>query len=417
MNQNPTSIEQSGKLRLKPRPRPTSNGMKILSTIFYTIFVSLIVGVAGLLLGSMLPIPGNIEMKIVKSGSMEPAIPTGSLVVVKPQTLYRRGDIITFGEDTKTQVPTTHRIRALNDNGTYSVKGDANEEADPNSVSSTEIIGRVIVHVPYAGFVLDFARQPIGFALLIAIPAGLVILEELLAIFRETRKWWRRKGGEGDEGGGDPQRRNDRAHLVHVRKRSMDEIFVPMRMHFSKPAISPQSYVADLVKGDAYGISALLVFCLVFTSCAFAGISGGTISYFQDIETSVNNIFQAGIWPPLNIATAPPISASSLEDASSGEVLGATDEAPQDDATSTDEGTTIPDDATRTPETPPEAGDFGTPPSDAPTETPDNTPADESPHNSTNEPISDSPPADSPPPDISTKDSIQTPDVDNVQGI
>src|SRR6185436_8586114 len=114
--------------------------LKIFTTILYTVFVAFIIGVAGLLLGSMLPIPGNIEVKIVKSGSMEPAIPTGSIVVVKPEHLYRKGDVITFGKDTKTDVPTTHRIIALNDDGTYTVKGDANEEADPNPVPRSTVI-------------------------------------------------------------------------------------------------------------------------------------------------------------------------------------------------------------------------------------------------------------------------------------
>src|SRR3990167_3351690 len=103
--------------------------MKIISTIFYTIFVALVVGISGLLLGSMLPIPGNIEVKIVKSGSMEPAIPTGSVVMVRPSVSYAVGDVITFGKDTKTDIPTTHRIVAMNADNTFTVKGDANEEA------------------------------------------------------------------------------------------------------------------------------------------------------------------------------------------------------------------------------------------------------------------------------------------------
>src|SRR3989344_4702559 len=106
--------------------------MKILSTIFYTVFIALVVGIAGLLLGSMLPIPGNIEVKIVKSGSMEPSISTGSLVVVRPHAAYAKGDVITFGKDTKTDIPTTHRIIDTKDGPLYIVKGDANEEADAN---------------------------------------------------------------------------------------------------------------------------------------------------------------------------------------------------------------------------------------------------------------------------------------------
>src|SRR3989338_8215020 len=65
---------------------------------------------ASLFFAPLLPIKGNIEIKIVKSGSMEPAIKTGSIVVIKPASLYGVGDVITFGEDSRTTYPTTHRI-------------------------------------------------------------------------------------------------------------------------------------------------------------------------------------------------------------------------------------------------------------------------------------------------------------------
>jgi signal peptidase len=263
--------------------------MKFLSTFFYIIFIAMIVGVAGLLLGSMLPIPGNIEMKIVKSGSMEPAIPTGSMVVVKPQSLYHVGDVITFGADSKTQIPTTHRIIAHNDDGTFTVKGDANEDPDTNPVQRKDIIGKVAFSLPYVGYVLDFARQPIGFALLIAIPAGLVILEEVLTIFKETRKWMRKRDDDEEEGD-DPQRGVESlsAHLkkVYIRRRAMDEIFVPR-------IVAPSRF-ARFLHSDSYGTSTALTVCLVFASTLFAGASGGTVSYFQDIEKSLGNVLAAG---------------------------------------------------------------------------------------------------------------------------
>jgi signal peptidase I len=101
--------------------------------IFYNLFVAVIIIAAVLLLATMLPIPGNYEVKIVKSGSMEPAIHTGSVVVVKPEASYKQGDVITFGKDTKTQVPTTHRIvdtQVKSGIMHYITKGDANNAPD-----------------------------------------------------------------------------------------------------------------------------------------------------------------------------------------------------------------------------------------------------------------------------------------------
>lgn len=140
---------------------------------------------------SLAPLPGNIQLKIVQSGSMEPVIPTGSLVVVKPADSYIRGDVITFGADTKTQVPTTHRIVDIQPGASgveYVTKGDANKAADPVAASANEVIGKVVVTIPYFGFILDFARQPLGFAVLIGIPALLVVIDEVANIYREVRK-------------------------------------------------------------------------------------------------------------------------------------------------------------------------------------------------------------------------------------
>lgn len=165
--------------------------MKILTKITYGLFVTLLVGVAALLLVSLLPITGNVEIKIVKSGSMEPTIPTGSIVVVMPQSAYGVGDVITFGKDTKTQIPTTHRIMSVREERgqTYfTTKGDANEEQDPREIALGEVIGKVVVHAPYAGYVLDFARQPIGFALLIGLPAAMIVFDESINIYREVTR-------------------------------------------------------------------------------------------------------------------------------------------------------------------------------------------------------------------------------------
>lgn len=178
--------------------------MNIISGILYTLFIALLLGVAGLFLASMLPIPGNIEIKIVKSGSMEPTILTGSLVVVKPQGSYAKNDIVTFGEDSKNEIPTTHRIIDILGDFTslsYVTKGDANEEQDPAPVYDRDIIGKVVFSLPYAGYILDFARQPIGFTLMIGIPASIIILDELVRIFHEVQHLRGKKRDEDEEDG------------------------------------------------------------------------------------------------------------------------------------------------------------------------------------------------------------------------
>lgn len=170
--------------------------MKIIFNLIYYLFVAGIAIIALLLLTTMVPIPGNFQAKVVKSGSMEPSIRTGGIVFTRPSSSYEVGDIITFGKDTKTQIPTTHRIVKVNGSGsskTFTTKGDANDVPDITDTRLGDVSGKVIFSVPYLGYVLDFARKPLGFSLLVGIPAVVIILEEVMKIIREVRFIRRRK--------------------------------------------------------------------------------------------------------------------------------------------------------------------------------------------------------------------------------
>jgi signal peptidase len=122
---------------------------------------------------------------------MEPAIHTGSIVVIKPEKSYAVGDVITFGKDTKKDVPTTHRIaemRAEEGKYIYRTKGDANKTEDMSEVPENMVIGKVLFSVPVFGFVLDFAKKPMGFVLLIILPAIAIIFDEAGNIWKEIKK-------------------------------------------------------------------------------------------------------------------------------------------------------------------------------------------------------------------------------------
>jgi signal peptidase len=165
--------------------------MKYLTTALYTLLIIFLMSVAAVFLASIMPIPGHISVKIVKSGSMEPSIHVGSIVVIKPEETYKVGDVITFGADTQTQIPTTHRITSIaNERGApvFTTRGDANEDPDSNTTNIGEVQGKVLLTIPQAGYVLDFAKKPMGFTLLIAVPAAIIIVDELIRIFNEVRK-------------------------------------------------------------------------------------------------------------------------------------------------------------------------------------------------------------------------------------
>jgi signal peptidase len=164
--------------------------MNILNLI-YNIFIGLLVVVALLMIVSVFPISGNYKIMIVQSGSMMPIIKTGSVVFVKPVDDYKIGDIITFGPYSKDKAPTTHRIydtKIVNRAAAYITKGDANNAPDKREVKEKDIIGKVLFSIPFLGYAVDFAKKPLGFALIIIFPAAVIIFDEIKKIYQELTK-------------------------------------------------------------------------------------------------------------------------------------------------------------------------------------------------------------------------------------
>ncbi len=164
--------------------------MKNLKIIYYC-FVGILCLIAVLLIISILPITGNFKVLTVLSGSMEPNIHTGSVVVVKSVKDYKIGDVITFGPYTKTQTPTTHRVKDIKVQGgqeIYITKGDANDSPDNKEITKKDIIGKVWLSVPLFGYVVSFVRKPIGFMILIIVPALAIVIDEVKKIIGEVKK-------------------------------------------------------------------------------------------------------------------------------------------------------------------------------------------------------------------------------------
>ncbi|MDC1205381.1 signal peptidase I [Candidatus Pacebacteria bacterium] len=170
-------------------------------TVYFLIFAVIIL-MTTLLLSSLFPFENNYQVKVVLSGSMEPAIHTGSIVLIKPQPAYQVDDVITFGADTRNSIPVTHRITdttETNGNTAYITKGDANESFDSGTVLPNEVIGSVFVSVPYVGYLLDFMKQPVGFFTLVIIPAALIFVSELFKIGVEVVRMVKRRKNRSPE--------------------------------------------------------------------------------------------------------------------------------------------------------------------------------------------------------------------------
>lgn len=158
--------------------------------IAVNIIMVLLILLGVLVIFSFLPFPGNYKIFTVQSGSMEPTIHTGSLIFVKPEKDYQIGDIIT--RNTKDpKVTITHRIiEKKNDNGkvTFRTKGDANDGNDMEDVAARQIIGKMILKLPYLGYPVGYAKTTPGLIILIVIPAVIIIYDEINKIKEEIRK-------------------------------------------------------------------------------------------------------------------------------------------------------------------------------------------------------------------------------------
>jgi signal peptidase I len=95
----------------------------------------------------------GIQPLVVRSGSMEPTIATGSMVLVErvDASEIRVGDVVAVERADHGRV--THRVLSLERRGDVvdlTLKGDANKDADPAPVSVDHAY-RLIAHIPTVG--------------------------------------------------------------------------------------------------------------------------------------------------------------------------------------------------------------------------------------------------------------------------
>lgn len=126
----------------------------------------------------------------VMSGSMEPAIETGDVVVNRPTSPRdaRVGDVVTFKDPSRAGRLVTHRVlRRVNrgDQVAFVTRGDANTTTERWTVPAQGRIGRVVFDVPKAGFVMARLRQPTFLLLVIVLPAVVLAAFEIRAIWRK----------------------------------------------------------------------------------------------------------------------------------------------------------------------------------------------------------------------------------------
>ena len=198
----------------------------------------------------------SIRAYIFESGSMAPAVGVGSLVITRRQPTYSSTDVVTFATDGNLKNLTTHRIAfktypdGPEGQTVYITKGDQNNAVDPSHIKNENIVGRVFLTIPYVGYAAVFLKQPLGFILLVIVPATIIIYEELKNLSREILKLLRK-----------------------LKRRSM-----PPHVEFQK-IVSPKGFPKVAAFIPAMGAGLLIV--------------SATSSFFFDKQKSTSNVLAA----------------------------------------------------------------------------------------------------------------------------
>jgi signal peptidase I len=151
---------------------------------------------------------GGSTRYVVTSGvSMEPRFHTGDLAIVRAASNYGVGEIVAYWS-TLLHTVVLHRIIAK-DGNRYVFKGDNNHFIDPIRPTRSELLGKLWLHVPRAGRVLEMLHTKVAAALLCAV-VGLLTLFGVKENRRKRRR--RRKGAAGSGRRGIPVVNSPRDH-------------------------------------------------------------------------------------------------------------------------------------------------------------------------------------------------------------
>ena len=141
------------------------------------------VGMAGFCL-FLLPQTAGCTPRVVISGSMEPAVPVGSIVYTNrwiKQENIKEGDIIAYGLSGGVSV--LHRVVETNKKSRKMCKnGEGNEVRGTGALSDEQNIGKIIFSLPYVGYLISvFKRRSIWL--------GTIAVGILLIILQQKETW------------------------------------------------------------------------------------------------------------------------------------------------------------------------------------------------------------------------------------
>lgn len=130
---------------------------------------------------------------IVRSGSMSPTIPTGSVVFYTKiaASKVKVGDVIVFAKPGDPGEKVTHRVFRIGQSATgeyYLTKGDANGTPDDWRVPAVGTGWIARFHLPSVGYALVYLQSTLARLLLLVIPAVLLGAITLYEIWQDRAR-------------------------------------------------------------------------------------------------------------------------------------------------------------------------------------------------------------------------------------
>lgn len=146
------------------------NPVKSAIRISLLVLVSLIIGLnmytinASRIAGDALPMPFGVGAAVVLSGSMEPELSVGDLLIVAQRKNYHVGDVVVYQDGT---LAVTHRIVSITDDAVIT-QGDANNTPD-RPITMKQLKGGVVLAIPFLGYAVNAIKTPLGTVCILAL--------------------------------------------------------------------------------------------------------------------------------------------------------------------------------------------------------------------------------------------------------
>ena len=165
------------------QPRKKRKVIPIICRVLGIIFILAVIVTA---LPLTIPKLLGYEIFNVESGSMEPEIPVGSVIYVKPTPPedIQENDIITFSKE---GVTVTHRVIENHIvEGEFVTKGDATEKEDVTPVPYASLVRKVTAHFAVLGKFLVVYSSTIGKVYVLLVAACGVMLNILGSMLKRN---------------------------------------------------------------------------------------------------------------------------------------------------------------------------------------------------------------------------------------